>query len=159
MQRRHELEHPHFNGNGASAGGGHGHNHGALPRTAQWQTPHRPNGYDRYYRHDAPDLDLIENAFAESFADASDPTSFLRLARIPFEAVDAEGKQLVLLRVECDAAVDVGSVSTRRDGGPMRYSPLPRRMATRRRRLRFIYFDGSVPRSLTLGETRTLTET
>ena len=157
MHRRHEQEHPHLSGNGASAGAGH--NHRALPRTAQWQTPHLSNGYDRYYHHhDEPDLDLVENAFAESFADASDPTSFLRLARVPFEATDAEGNRLVLLRVECEASVDVGSVSPRLGGGEMRYAPLPRRMTTRRRRLRFIYFDGSAPRSLTLGETRDLIE-
>jgi hypothetical protein len=156
MHRRHELDLLHH-GNGAG-GAGAGHNHRAPPRTAQWQTPHRPNGYDHYYHNDEPDLDLVETAFAEGFVEASDPTSFLRLARIPFEATDGEGRRLVLLRVECGTVVDVGSVSPHLGGGSMRYSPLPRRMTTRRQRLHFIYFDGSGPRPLSLAKTRTLTE-
>ena len=39
----------------------------------------------------------------------------------------------------------------------MRYDPLPARMVTHRRRLRFVYFDGSAPRLLSLGEVRELT--
>lgn len=151
MQRRYEHDHL-LNGNGATGGGR------APPRTAQWQTPHRPNGYDQYYRRDEPDLDLVEGAFAEGFAEASDPISFLRLARIPFEAIDGEGRRLVLLRVECETVVDVGSVSPPLGSGSARYTPLPRRMAARRRRLRFIYFDGNNPRALSLDDTRALTE-
>ena len=33
-----------------------------------------------------PDFDLVEAAFVTGFASAPDPTSFLRLARIPFTA-------------------------------------------------------------------------
>jgi hypothetical protein len=152
MQRREDHDHLH----GGNGGGG---GQRLAPRTAQWQAPERANGYERYYHHnDEPDLDLIENAFAESFATASDPSSFLRLARIPFEAADGAGTWLVLLRVDCDAVVEVGSLSPPLGGGPMRYAPLPRRMATRRRVLRFVYFAGTATRKLTLGEARALTE-
>jgi hypothetical protein len=40
----------------------------------------------------------------------------------------------------------------------MRYDPLPARMVTHRRRLRFVYYDGGAPRVLTLGEVRGLKE-
>ncbi len=39
----------------------------------------------------------------------------------------------------------------------MRYDPLPARMVTHRRRLRFVYFDGNAPRALTLAQVRELT--
>ena len=42
-----------------------------------------------------PDFDLVEAAFAEGFGTASDPTSFLRLAGVPFEGVDVDGRPLV----------------------------------------------------------------
>jgi hypothetical protein len=42
-------------------------------------------------------------------------------------------------------------------GSSMRYDPLPARMVSQRRRLRFVYFDGAAPRALTLGEVRELT--
>jgi hypothetical protein len=103
-----------------------------------------------------PDLDLVEMAFVEGFATAKDPASFLRLARIPFEAPGADGAKLVLLRVEGDAVTDVGALMPQLGGGAMRYDPLPARMVTHRRKHSFIYFDGNAPRALSLGEAREL---
>lgn len=152
MRRGQEHE-QHHGGNGASGGG---HRPPARLPTAQWQAPHRLNGYEHYCRHYEADLDPVESAFAEGFAGASDPASFLRLACIPFEALDGTGRRLMLLRVESETAVAVGKAS-RPANGEARYTPLPRRMATRQRRLRFVYFDGSGLRVLTLEEVRGLT--
>src|SRR5450631_3713702 len=145
MHRGHDHDH-HHHGNGAA---GAGHNHAQPARTVQWQTPHKPNA-ESDNDHREPDLDLVEMAFVEGFATAKDPASFLRLARIPFEAVGAQGAKLVMLRVESDAVTDVGALTPQLGGGAMRYDPLPARMVTHRRRLRFVYFDGSAPRVLTL---------
>ena len=154
MHRGHDHDHHHHHGNGAGAG----HNHAARPNAAQWQTPHLPHANEHDDHHHEPDLDLVEMAFVEGFAATKDPASFLRLARIPFQAADAEGAKLVLLRVETEAATDVGSLTPRLGGGAMGYDPLPARMVTRRRRLNFVYFDGSAPRELTLAQVRALTE-
>jgi hypothetical protein len=117
-----------------------------------------PAGHTRDdgHHHQEPDLDLVEKAFVEGFSSASDSTSFLRLARIPFEAVEGSGIRLVLLRVETDGVTDVGSVTPQLGGGAMRYDPLPARMVSQRRRLRFVYFDGASPRALSLAEVREL---
>jgi hypothetical protein len=155
MHRGHDHDH-HHHGNGA-AGAGHNHVHPARG-AVQWQTPHLPPDHDHHHEHGEPDLDLVEMAFVEGFASAKDPASFLRLARIPFEATDGEGRKLVLLRVESDAVTDVGALMPQLGGGAMRYDPLPARMVTHRRRLRFVYFDGNAPRVLSLGEVRGLTE-
>ena len=159
MHQGHDHDH-HHHGNGSSLGAaGAGHNHIAPSRgTVQWQTPHEPQQPEDDHHHGEPDLDLVEAAFVEGFSTASDPTSFLRLARIPFEATDASGAKLVMLRVETEATVDVGTLTPHLGGGSMRYDPLPAAMAARRRRLRFVYFDGSGARKLTLGEVRGLTE-
>jgi hypothetical protein len=155
MQQGHDHDH-HHHGNGAA---GAGHNHAQPIRgTVQWQTPHLPHDHEHDHDQREPDLDLVEMAFVEGFATAKDPASFLRLARIPFEAVDAEGHKLFMLRVESDAVTDVGALMPQLGGGAMRYDPLPARMVTHRRRLRFVYFDGSAPRVLTLGEVRELKE-
>jgi hypothetical protein len=53
---------------------------------------------------------LIKTAFVKAFTSAADPTSFLRVAQIPFEAWTADGEKLVLLRVEMDSITDVGSM-------------------------------------------------
>ncbi len=154
MHQGHDHDH-HHHSNGAGAG----HNHAQPIRgTVQWQTPHLPHDHTHEHEPHEPDLDLVEMAFVEGFATAKDPASFLRLARIPFEAVDAAGTKLVILRVESDAVTDVGALMPQLGGGALRYDPLPARMVTHRRRLRFIYFDGSAPRVLTLGEVRELKE-
>jgi len=155
MHRGHDHDH-HHHGNGSA---GAGHNHAQPIRgTVQWQTPHLPADHDHHHDAAGPDLDLVEMAFVEGFTAAKDPASFLRLACIPFEAEDREGRRLVLLRVETEATADVGALSPQFGGGALRYDPLPARMVTHRRRLRFVYFDGAAPRGLALGEVRGLKE-
>lgn len=139
-------------------GAGIGHNHPQPPQAVQWQRPHlaAENNVADLAGQVETDLDLVEKAFSEGFATTSDPTSFLRLAQVPFEAVAADGKRLVLLRVETDAVADVGSVTPHLGGGSFRYDPLPAQMVSNRRRLRFVYFDGQNPRALKLAEVRAL---
>jgi hypothetical protein len=146
---------------GGGAGGSHfgpGHNHAHGPqRVAQWQRPHLDAGEPQGAGEVAePDLDLVETAFLEGFASAHDPTSFLRLAQVPFEAVAADGARLALLRVEVDAVTDVGSVMPHLGGASFRYDPLPAALVARRRRLRFVYSDGRGLRTLSFGEVRAL---
>ena len=132
------------------------HNQPVPGQPAQWQTPHCERTQDKVVRRAEPDLDLVEAAFAEGFAEASDPTSFLRLAHIPFEAVADDGAKLALLRVEVEAVTDVGSLTPHLGGGSMRFDPLPAPMVSRRKRLRFMYFDGTTLRPLDLAEVRAL---
>jgi hypothetical protein len=136
---------------------GIGHNHGPDRRPAmQWQTPHRDGAPAPNRDHEEPDLDLVETAFVDAFAIAADPTSFLRLARVPFDKVTADGTRLVLLRVEIEAVTDVGGIMPHLGGTSFRYDPLPAKITSRRRGLRFVYFDGKEPRRLSLGEVRAL---
>jgi len=160
MHRGHDHDHHH--GNGAGAQGtvtpGPGHNHAVAPRAvAQWQTRHldRHHGHD-HADHGEADLDLVESTFVEGFAAASDPTSFLRLARVPFEASAADGTKLVLLRVEAEAITDVGAITPHLGGESFRYDPLPAALVARRRRLRFIYRGADGSHALTFAEVRAL---
>lgn len=152
-KHRHHHDHEHEHGDA-----GPGHNHAEpLQKVAQWQTPHLPGGADgERIPAGEPDLDLVERAFLEGFAAASDPTSFVRLAHVPFEAMAADGKRLVLLRVETDAVTDVGSVTPHVGGASFRYDALPARMTTRRGRLRLVYFDGAGLRPLSLEQAKSL---
>jgi hypothetical protein len=167
MHREHDHGHDHshhHHGHDHESAGGHpphapraglGHNqarkaHGVL----QWQTPHLASQHFMPHEHGEADLDQVEAAFVEGFMAASDPTSFLRLAKIPFEAAASDGAKLVLLRVEIDAVADVGSVTPHLGGGSFRYDPLPQALVSRRRRLRFVYFDGAGPRHLTFADVR-----
>ena len=134
---------------------GPGHNHHHSHRApVQWQTPHQPDGAkEEHPAAPEPDLDKVEAAFVEGFFQAQDPTSFLRLARIPFEITIGDAN-LKLLRVEIDALTDVGSLTPHFGGGTFRYDPLPSNFISRRRRLRFVYFDGASLRALSYAELR-----
>lgn len=158
--------HDHGDGSGAVSVAprpafGPGHNHAPGPqRVAQWQRPHLDDGQARGNQDETdiePDLDLVETAFVEGFAGASDPTSFLRVAQVPFEAVAADGARLALLRVEVDAVTDVGSVMPHLGGATFRYDPLPAALVVRRRRLRFVFGDGRGVRTLSFAQVRALT--
>jgi hypothetical protein len=155
MHRDHDHGLP---GHQDGAAAGIGHNRTLPPQAIQWQRPHlaAETNVTELATHTEADLDLVENAFSEGFANTSDPTSFLRLAQVPFDAVGADGKRLVLLRVEADAVADVGAITPHFGGDTFRYDPLPAAMVSRRRRLRFIYFDGQAPRALKLEDVRQL---
>jgi hypothetical protein len=149
----HHHDHAHDHGPHDHAPHGPGHNLPHSPRAAaQWQTPHKPAGTTGA-RVAEPDLDKVEKAFVEGFFAATDPTSFLRLARIPFE-MRGDGASLKLLRVEVDALTDVGSLTPHLGGEGFRYDPLPASFVSQRRRLRFVYFDGANLRALTYGDIR-----
>lgn len=171
--RDHDHDHPHFepgrlhhhhgyrhlhhtagaSGYGIATAPAAGHN--AAAQVAQWQEPH-PHGDDPNAAHPEPDFDLVEASFAESFPKASDPTSFLRLARIPFVGRRPDGRVLRLLRVEYEQTTDVGTVTPHVGGATLRYDPLPAPMISRRRRLAFVYQDGAGIARLSLAETRSL---
>src|SRR5262245_16826556 len=159
MHRGHDHDHhDHHNGGGGLTAAGPGHNHAVAGRKpVQWHVPHRSDAPgEEGATHHEPDLDLIEAAFVDGFRQASDPTSFLRLAQVPFELTSADGVRLVLLRVEVDAIADVGAITPHLGGTSFRYDPLPARMVSRRSRLRFVYFDGERLRALGLAEVRSL---
>jgi len=138
---------------------GKGHNAGPSGAT-QWQTPHLPEGEGQAAPVDdsQQDFDLVETAFVEAFAVASDPTSFLRLAGVPFTGTGADGRVLNLLRVEQSHATDVGSLTPHLGGESFRYAQLPGGMTSRRNRLCFVYFDGTETVELSLGEAKALSQ-
>ena len=137
---------------------GHGHNQPAG-KSVQWQTPHLPHGHEHAPEDPrTTDLDLVEAAFVEAFANASDVTSFLRVAGVPFVGADATGKRFHLLRVETEDMVDVGAVAPLLGGQGVRYDPLPAKMTSRRRRLAFVYHDGTSVQRLDFASVRSLVD-
>ncbi|ASY71632.1 hypothetical protein N181_22145 [Sinorhizobium fredii USDA 205] len=150
-EHEHEHGHDHHQHRHRHAGPGHNRQRG----TAQWQVPHRPESEDISPPRER-DLDLVEASFVENFARASDPTSFLRLADIPFVGLDASGKLLHLLRVEAADRTDVGAVVPLLGGNGVRYDVLPARMTSRRQDLSFLYHDGQAVVRLHFTEARKL---
>ncbi|MBP0616202.1 hypothetical protein J6595_11465 [Jiella sp. KSK16Y-1] len=119
------------------------------------KSDHDHGDHDHPHEHE-PDLDLVEKAFVEGFQSAPDPTSFLRLAGIPFEAKLADGTELKLLRVAQERRVDIGSLAPHLGGETFRYDPLPAQMVSKRDHLVFVYFDGKGTRQYAFEDARAL---
>lgn len=154
MHGRHDQLHA------AVSGANHiGHNH-SRDEAVQWQTPH--THHHHHHDDETPvcdeyrDMDLVERAFIQGFTSAPDPTSFLRLAGVPFCGRRGDGTTLRLLRVEQAQSTDIGSVTPHLGGGTFRYDPLPAKLVSRRDRLNFIYFDGEQAVDLNLADARAL---
>jgi hypothetical protein len=152
-------DHEHRDGHGHAddhRAAGPGHN---RPKAAaQWQVPHRPEAAEEPAPPAERDLDLVEASFVEGFLRAADPTSFLRLASIPFVGTDGSGRRLHLLRVETESLTDVGAVAPLLGGEGVRYDPLPARLVSQRRRLAFVYHDGRSLQRLDFARARRLTD-
>jgi hypothetical protein len=153
-QQRHDHPHRRRADPHTAATVGSGHNRAAV----QWQVPHRPDGEQIETPPVERDLDLIEKSFVEGFVRAPDPTSFLRLASIPFVGVDSDERRLHLLRVETESLTDVGAVAPLLGGEGVRYDPLPAKLVAQRQRLSFVYHDGRSTRRLDFAEARKLAD-
>ena len=150
--------HPHHHHHEPHGPGPHPIGHNGPRAATQWQTPHLPPGQAAPESGPLePDLDLVETAFVEAFPGAPDPTSFLRLAGVPFTGKGRDGVILSLLRVEANAATDIGTLTPHLGGVSFRYDPLPAAMTSRRKTLAFVYFDGGGLVRLSLAEAKALT--
>jgi hypothetical protein len=123
-------------------------------RTAQWQEPHDP-------AHPEPareeDFDLVEHAFCSAALDAEDPTSLLRLARVPFVA-NLDGGVIRLLAFRIEEEMEVGSLTPGFTSDSPVYLPLPKSRVRRHRRLVFLYDTADGLREFGLEMVRALTD-
>jgi hypothetical protein len=134
-------------------GPGPGHNTG-LRAASQWQNPHADEGPQS--RPADQDLDLVEQEFYRSVLASADPTSLLRLARVPFVADIGDGKLMRLLRVSVSDEIEVGAISPGYGGSEVVYHPVPAARVQHARNLRFVYHTPDGIRAFTYAEIRNL---
>ena len=121
--------HPHHHHGGHD----HPHDHGDRPQRTRARPPsgrRRISPPARPRRHPSgaePDLDLVETAFLDAFPACPDPTSFLRLAGVPFTGKGKDGVVLSLLRVEANQATDIGTLTPHLGGACSATIPSPPR--------------------------------
>jgi hypothetical protein len=136
-----------------SAAPGPGHNTG-LRSASQWQDP---KADERQESHPAErDLDLVEREFHRLVLTSADPTSLLRLARVPFVADIGDGKLMRLVRVSVSDEIEVGAISAGYGGRDVVYHPVPASRVQRARSLRFVYHTPDGIRAFTYAEIRNL---
>jgi hypothetical protein len=132
---------------------GPGHNAG-FREASQWQDttaneppPARAAQYD---------LDLVEQELYRSALTSADPTSLLRLARIPFVADLGGGKLMRLLSISVSDEIEVGAISPAYGAAEVVYHPLPASRVQHTRNLRFVYHTPDGVRAFRYAEIRDL---
>jgi hypothetical protein len=132
---------------------GPGHNTG-FRAASQWQDPERDAGTEA--RPKVHDLDLVEQEFHRSVLTSADPTSLLRLARVPFVVDLGNGKLMRLLRVSVSDEIEVGAISPGYGSSDVVYHPVPASRVQHSRSLRFLYHTPDGIRAFTYAEIRDL---
>lgn len=153
------TEHPHTHGaeehprhRQAALAGGPGHN--AVFRAAgQWQDPKTDEIPELRPGHD---LDLVEQEFYRAALTSTDPTSLLRLARVPFVADIGGGKLMRLLSISVADEIEVGAISPGYGGGDVVYHPVPAARVKHSQNLRFVYHTPDGIRAFSYAEIRDL---
>jgi hypothetical protein len=132
---------------------GPGHNAG-VRAASQWQDPKT----DEMLQTRPPDLDLdlVEQEFYRSALTSTDPTSLLRLARVPFVADIGGGKLMRLLSISVSDEIEVGAISPGYGGCDVVYHPAPASRVKHSRNLRFVYHTPDGIRAFTYAEIRDL---
>jgi hypothetical protein len=132
---------------------GPGHNAG-VRAVSQWQDPQtnemlqaRPTDHD---------LDLVEQEFYRSALTSADPTSLLRLARVPFVADIGGGKLMRLLSISVSDEIEVGAISAGYGGSDLVYHPVPASRVKHSRNPRFVYHTPDGVRTFSYAEIRNL---
>ena len=132
---------------------GPGHNAG-FRGASQWQdtTTNEPP-QARPAEHD---LDLVEQELYRSALTSTDPTSLLRLARIPFVVDLGGGEVMRLLSISLSDEIEVGAISAGYGGSDPVYHPVPASRVKHSRNLRFVYHTPDGVRAFTYAEIRDL---
>ena len=122
-------DHPHHHDH-HHAHPGHGHNHA-----------HGDHLHSHMHHEDeAADLQVLATQFIEGFLQASDKTSYLKLAGVPFERPSRDGaKALKLIDVELKTDWQVGTASPSFGSRELSYLPFPGQMVQERTNMSLIY--------------------
>ncbi len=122
MPHDHPHDHHHHHGEG--------HNHA-----------HGEHLHSHMHDHDtAADLQVLATQFIEGFLQASDKTSYLKLAGVPFERPAKDGaKALKLIDVELKTDWQVGTASPSFGSRELSYLPFPGEMVRERTNMSLIY--------------------
>jgi hypothetical protein len=132
---------------------GPGHNAG-VRAVSQWQDPKTNEMLQA--RPTDRDLDLVEQEFYRSALTSADPTSLLRLARVPFVADIGGGKLMRLLSISVSDEIEVGAISAGYGGSDLVYHPVPASRVKHSRNLRFVYHTPDGVRTFSYAEIRNL---
>ena len=145
-------------------GNGHGHDHHHHDHTHEHEHDHpHPHGHngppDAEHLHSHPightaaereEMEALASTFIDTFRQAADKTSWLRLAGVPFELKGTDGLMMKLVDVEIVSNWQVATASPGFGSRELVYLPLPGEMVKERTNVRLTYVSLTERRDLDL---------
>lgn len=128
MDRHHDHSHDHHD---HPHGPGHNHGHGADHLHSH---VHGDAGRER-----TEELQVLAANFIEGFRTATDKTSYLRLAGIPFQKSGADSLTMNLVDASIASNWQIGTASPAFASRELVYMPFPGSMVTHRENMVFTY--------------------
>lgn len=135
----HGHGHSHDHGHGHPYGHGHSHGHNSGGQTDHLHSHFHGDG-DAARREE---VQALSASFIDGFRKADDKTSYLRLARIPFDRPGSDGLTMRLVDVEIVAGFQVATASPGFGTRELVYMPYPGSMVKERTTMRFTYVSMS----------------
>lgn len=131
----HDHHHTHHNHDHA-----HEHSHGVGHNHAHSEIDHLHSHMKGSSEKDkAEELQVLATSFIESFRDAKDKNSYLRLANIPFQREGEDGLQMNLVDAKITANWQIGTASPAFTSRELVYMPFPGSMINERETMTFTY--------------------
>ncbi len=133
--------HDHEEHDHASPGAGHNH------RDVRHLHSH-PHGEARHLGRE--ELRDLAASFIEAFRTSVDKTSYLRLAGIPFQVSDSEGRAMHLVDTRIETSWQIGTATPGFATKELAYLPYPGKMVSARETMSFTYVSLAERRDLDL---------
>jgi hypothetical protein len=139
----HHDDHHHDHEGDAHAAPGAGHNH----RDMQHLHSH-PHGEAQHLNRE--ELRDLAASFIEAFRTSEDKTSYLRLAGIPFQICDSDGRAMHLVDTRIETSWQIGTATPGFATKELAYLPYPGKMVSARETMSFTYVSLTERRDLDL---------
>jgi hypothetical protein len=137
--------HAHRHDHDQHHGQGHTHGHNGPPEGEHLHS--HPLGRSAAEREE---LEVLASTFIDTFRQAADKTSWLRLAGVPFELRGSDGLMLKLVDVEIVSNWQVATASPGFGSRELVYLPMPGEMVKERTNFRLTYVSLTERRDLDL---------
>ena len=142
--RSHPHAHSHV-GHAHAHDHGVGHNHDAMAIEHLHSHVHGTSATER-----REEVQILAASFIDGFRSAGDKTSYLRVARIPFQRTGTDGLTLNLVDAAIVSNWQIGTASRAFASKELVYMPFPGSMVTARETMTFTYVSLSERRDIDL---------
>ena len=130
----------------------HDHDHGTLGHNHSHADHLHSHIHGDSGREHREELRELSTSFVEGFRDATDKTSYLRIAGIPFQKTGSDGLKMSLVDASINSNWQIGTASPAFASKELVYMPFPGKLVQHRESMTFVYVSLTERRDVDLLE-------